>query len=199
MSRTSSGVGKSRPRIAARAFEHSSNATDASWRLKITEAVFKSHGWDPKTPLRDLPAEAIQYLLFAPKDEKVVIRYKHERGENSYTATFEGLVSNLERRYRETESEFIKTELEKFMVSRPCPTCKGMRLKPEVLAVTIDGRNIWQISTLSITDALAWVSGLPRKVTERERTIGYQLLKEISARLGFLVDVAAQLRGHWGE
>jgi excinuclease ABC subunit A len=162
---------------------------EESWRSKIVEAICRRHGWSVDKPIKDLPKEALDYLLYAPKDEKVVVRYKHERGENSYTATFEGLVSNLERRYRETESEFIKTELEKFMVSRPCPTCKGMRLKPEVLAVTIDGRNIWQISTLSITDALAWVSALPRKMTERERTIGYQLLKEISARLGFLVDV----------
>jgi excinuclease ABC subunit A len=162
---------------------------EESWRSKIVEAICRKHGWSVDKPIRELPKEALDYLLYAPKDEKVVVRYKHERGENSYTATFEGLVSNLERRYRETESEFIKTELEKFMVSRPCPTCQGMRLKPEVLAVAIDGRNIWQISTLSITDALAWVSGLPRKVTERERTIGYQVLKEIAARLGFLVDV----------
>ncbi|MFL5681366.1 MAG: excinuclease ABC subunit UvrA, partial [Chloroflexota bacterium] len=84
---------------------------------------------------------------------------------------------------------YIKTELEKYMVTRPCPVCKGMRLKPEILAVTVDGKNIWQISTLSITDALTWVGSLTRKLTERERTIAYQLLKEISARLGFLVDV----------
>ena len=89
--------------------------------MKITEAVFESHGWDPTAPLRALPPEAIQHLLYATKDEKVVIRYKHERGENSYVATFEGVVTNLERRYRETESEYIKTELEKFMVERPVP------------------------------------------------------------------------------
>jgi excinuclease ABC subunit A len=162
---------------------------EESWRSKIVEAICRKHGWSVDKPVRDLPKEAIDYLLYAPKNEKVVVRYRHERGENSYTATFEGLVSNLERRYRETESEFVKNELEKFMVSRPCPTCKGMRLKPEVLVVTIDGRNIWQISTLSITDALAWVSALSRKITERERTIAYQVLKEIAARLGFLVDV----------
>ena len=95
--------------------------TDASWRLKITEAVFESHGWDPTAPVRDLPPEALEYLLYAPKDEQVVIRYRHERGENTYVATFEGVVTNLERRYRETDSEYIKTELEKFMVERPCP------------------------------------------------------------------------------
>jgi excinuclease ABC subunit A len=162
---------------------------EESWRSKIVEAIAKAHGWSIDKPVRDLPKEALDYLLYAPKDERVIVRYRHERGENSYTATFEGLVSNLERRYRETDSEYVKTELEKFMVSRPCPVCKGMRLKPEILAVTVDGRNIAQISMLSITDALTWVAGLGRKLSERERTIGYQLLKEISARLGFLVDV----------
>ena len=164
-------------------------ANDASWRLKIMEAIFRSHGWDPKLPIRDLPAEAVQHLLFAPKDEKVLIRYKHERGENSYRATFEGAVVNLERRYRETESEFVKTELQKYMVERPCRTCNGKRLRPEALGVTIEGRDISEVSNLSITDALEWARALPSRISERERTIAQQLLKEIRARLGFLVDV----------
>jgi excinuclease ABC subunit A len=163
--------------------------TDGSWRLKITEAVFQSHGWDPKKPLRDLPPEATQHLLFAPKDERVVIRYKHERGENTYNATFEGAVVNLERRYHETDSEFVKAELEKYMVERPCPACGGKRLRPEVLGVTVDGRNISEVADLSITDALEWARTLPGRVSEREQTIAHQVLKEIRARLGFLVDV----------
>ena len=162
---------------------------DASWRLKILEAICQSHGWDYKAPVRDLPAEAIEYILRAQKDEKVLVRYRHERGENTYKATFEGIITNLERRYRETDSEYIKTELEKYMVTRPCPTCGGKRLKPEVLATTVDDLSISDIATLSITDALAWVAKLPKKLTERERTIAYQVLKEITARLGFLVDV----------
>jgi excinuclease ABC subunit A len=163
--------------------------SDASWRMKIIEAVFESHGWDVNAPISRLPGEALDYLLHAAKDEKVVIRYKHERGENSYVATFEGVITNLERRYRETDSDYIKSELEKFMVTRPCPTCGGKRLKPEILAVTVDDANIWQVSTMSITDALAWVGRLPARISERERTIAYQVLKEIRARLGFLVDV----------
>ncbi len=163
--------------------------TDASWRLKITEAIFKSHGWDPAAALRDLPKEAVDYLLFAPKDEQVVIRYKHERGENSYRAQFEGVVTNLERRYRETDSEFIKTELEKYMVERPCPACKGKRLRPEALGVTVDSRDISEVADLSITDALEWARALPSRISERERAIAHQVLKEIRARLGFLVDV----------
>src|SRR6185503_2836415 len=162
---------------------------DASWRLKILEAICLSHGWDFKKPVKDLPKEAIDYILYASKDEKVLVRYRHERGENTYKATFEGIVTNLERRYRETDSEYIKTELEKYMVTRPCPTCGGKRLKPEVLAVTVDDQSISDIATLSITDAMGWVDRLPKILTERERTIAYQVLKEIKARLGFLVDV----------
>ncbi|HEY8800351.1 MAG TPA: hypothetical protein VIM20_07095, partial [Candidatus Limnocylindrales bacterium] len=162
---------------------------DASWRLKILEAICQSHGWDFKAPIRDLPPEALEYILRAQKDEKVLVRYRHERGENTYKATFEGIITNLERRYRETDSEYIKTELEKYMVTRPCPTCGGKRLKPEVLATTVDDQSISDVATLSITDALGWIAALPKKLTDRERTIAYQVLKEITARLGFLVDV----------
>src|SRR4051812_24560239 len=163
--------------------------TDGSWRLKILEAICAAHGWDFDAPVRDLPAEAIDYVLRARKDEKVIVRYRTDRGENTYRATFEGVVTNLERRYRETDSDYIKAELEKFMVTRPCPTCKGRRLRPEILAVTIGDKNVWDVSTMSITDALTWSSGLAATLDERERTIASQLLKEIGARLGFLVDV----------
>ncbi len=163
--------------------------TDASWRLKILEAICAAHGWDFKAPVRDLPPAAVDHVLHAAKQEKVVVRYRHERGENSYSATFEGIVTNLERRYRETDSDYIKTELEKYMVTRPCPVCGGKRLRPEILGVTIGERNVWDVSTLSITEALRWAHELDRGLSERERTIARQLLKEIVARLGFLVDV----------
>jgi excinuclease ABC subunit A len=163
--------------------------TESSWRLKILDAVTKAHGWDARSPVRDLPKEAIDYVLHASKDEKVVVRYKHERGENSYVATFEGVITNLDRRYRETDSEYIKTEIEKYMVQKPCPTCGGKRLRPEILQVSVDDQSIWHVSTMSVTDALAWASSLPERISERDRTIARQLLKEITARLGFLVDV----------
>jgi excinuclease ABC subunit A len=163
--------------------------TEASWRMKILEAIFADHGWDIRAPIRDLPAEAVQHLLYSEKEEKVLVRYRHERGENTYWATFEGLVTNLARRFRETESEYVKTEIEKYMVARPCPACAGRRLRPEVLAVTIDGRDIHAISTLTVTEALDWVAGLPARLTDRERAIARMVLKEIGARLGFLADV----------
>ena len=111
--------------------------TDASWRLKILEAICEAHGWDFRAPIRDLPPEAVKYLLYADKDERVVVRYRHERGENTYNATFEGVITNLDRRFRETDSDFVRSELEKYMVSKPCPTCGGKRLRPEILSVTI--------------------------------------------------------------
>ena len=162
---------------------------ESSWRMKILEAIFKAHGWGINTPVADLPAEAVEYVLHAAKDEKVVVRYRHERGENSYTATFEGLITNLERRYHETDSEYIKTEIEKYMVAKPCPTCGGRRLRPEALGVTIDGRDIADVARQSVTESLAWVTALPGRISERERTIAVQVRKELVARLGFLVDV----------
>jgi excinuclease ABC subunit A len=165
-------------------------STDASWRMKILEAVCEAHGWDFRAPVRDLPKEALDYLLHAKRDqERVLVRYRHERGESTYKANVEGIVTNLERRYRETDSDYIKGEIEKFMVTKPCPTCGGKRLRPEILAVTIGDRNIWDIATMSITDALKWASGLGAQLNDRERAIAYQVVKEIVARLGFLVDV----------
>ncbi|MEO8229070.1 MAG: excinuclease ABC subunit UvrA [Chloroflexota bacterium] len=160
-----------------------------SWFGKVAEAVSRAHGWDPNVPVGQLPPEALDYLLNAKKGEQVVIGYRHQRGENTYTASFEGIIPNLARRYRETDSEFVKTELERFMVSRPCPTCGGKRLKPEILGVTVDGRNISDVANLSISDALEWIEGVSARLTEREATIARQLVKEIAARLGFLVDV----------
>jgi excinuclease ABC subunit A len=162
---------------------------EGSWHGKIIEAVCREHGWDFNAPVKDLPPEALDYVLYANRGERVVIGYRHERGENTYGAIFEGIVPNLERRFRETDSDFIKSELERYMVARPCPTCEGKRLKPEILAVTVDGQNIWQVSELSITGACDWVGRLNERLTERERTIARQVLKEISARLGFLLDV----------
>jgi excinuclease ABC subunit A len=162
---------------------------EGSWHGKIIEAICHEHGWDFNAPVKDLPTEALEYLLYAGRGERVVIGYRHDRGENTYGATFEGIIGNLERRFRETESEFIKSELERYMVGRPCPTCDGKRLKPEILAVTVDGRNIWDVSTLSITSACEWMTQLPAKLTERETMIARQVLKEVSSRLGFLIDV----------
>ncbi len=166
-------------------------STDASWRMKILEAICEAHGWDFKAPVRKLPKEALDYLLYAKKDqERVLVRYRHERGESTYKANFEGIIANLERRYRESESDYIKAEIEKFMVSRPCPVCGGKRLRPEILAVTIGDRNVYDVATLSIKEALRWATGLGGDA-ERPRA-GDRLpgaSRRSSRGSGFLVDV----------
>jgi len=160
-----------------------------SWYGKVVEAVAKRQGFSVDVPLGKLKPTDIDFLLNAPRGEKVRIGYRHNGHTNYYEATFEGLLPNLQRRYRETDSEWVKQELEKFMVARPCPACGGTRLKPEALSVTVDGLNIAQVSDLSITDALRWAEVLPNRLSDRERQIGRQVLKEIRSRLGFLVDV----------
>jgi excinuclease ABC subunit A len=160
-----------------------------SWYGRVVAGVAKRQGFPTDVPVGQLPQQAVDYLLHTPRGEKVRISYRHHGRTSSYDATFEGVLPNLERRYRETDSEWVRSELEKFMVARPCPTCHGTRLKPAALAVTVDGQTIAGVSALSITNALRWANELPDRLSDRERHIARQVLKEITARLGFLVDV----------
>ena len=160
-----------------------------SWYGKVVEAVAKRRGFSVDVPLNKLKPPDLDFLLNSPRGEKVRIGYRHNGHTNYYEATFEGLLPNLQRRYRETDSEWVKTELEKYMVARPCPACGGSRLKPESLSVTVNGMNISQVAALSVTESLRWAEVLPNRLSERERQIGRQVLKEIRSRLGFLADV----------
>jgi excinuclease ABC subunit A len=161
-----------------------------SWFSKIIESVAEHYGFSTDVPVRDLPEEARQILLYGNKGERVTVLYRTRQGaSHKFSTTFEGVVPNLERRYRETGSETIKTEIERYMTTRPCPTCHGMRLKPEVLAITVGERNIIETTQLSVTEALRWYERLPNRLTDRENQIARQVLKEIRSRLGFLVDV----------
>ncbi len=161
-----------------------------SWFTKIIESVATHYGFRTDVPVRDLPDSALEILLRGNRGERVNVLYTTRQGaQHTFSTTFEGVVPNLERRYRETGSEMVKTEIERYMTTRPCPTCNGMRLKPEVLAITIGGRNIIETTQLSVTEALRWYERLPNRLTDRENQIARQVLKEIRARLGFLVDV----------
>ncbi len=161
-----------------------------SWFSKILDAVATHYGFRMDVPVSSLPEVAQQILLYGNGGERIEVKYRSRQGRiHSFRTTFEGIVPNLERRYRETGSEMMKAEIERYMTTKPCPTCAGMRLKPESLAVTVGGRNIIETTRLSVTDALAWYAALSERLTDRENQIARQVLKEIRARLRFLVDV----------
>ena len=150
-------------------------------------ALSKQYGFSLDTPVRNLPQAALDILLYGTRGEKVRIEYVRGNGGGSFSAPFEGIITNLERRYRETSSEAMKSVYEGYMSQVPCPDCGGKRLKKETLAVTVKDRNIAELSDLSVRDCLAFFEAM--ELTERERLIAHQILKEIRSRLGFLTDV----------
>ncbi len=150
-------------------------------------ALSEQYGFSLDTPVQDLPESAVNILLYGTNGEKVRIHYTRGDGGGTFSAPFEGIITNLERRYRETNSDAMKNLYEGYMSQVPCPDCGGKRLKKESLAVTIKGRNLAEISDLSVRDCRAFFDGIA--LTERERIIAHQILKEIQSRLGFLTDV----------
>lgn len=162
-----------------------------SWTSKIVEAVAQHYGFSLDKKISDLGKAAMDVLLYgAPQDKRFWITYKNREGRtHKYQAKFEGLVPNLMRRYEETNSDYIRRDIEKYMVQDDCEECKGARLKKESLSVTIDGKNIAKVSGLSIRKTKEWLTNLDSKLSEREKKIGEALLREIDYRLRFLVDV----------
>ncbi|MDQ6857033.1 MAG: excinuclease ABC subunit UvrA, partial [Candidatus Dormibacteraeota bacterium] len=160
-----------------------------SWLMDVLETVARKFKVSLSTPWKDLSVKEQRLILYGlPKDETVRIRYvSHSGYSRSYDAGFEGVVNNLERRYRETESDWVKQEIERLMMQKPCPACNGGRLKPEYLAVTVDGMNIMDLCAHSVIAALGRIERL--QLSERETLIARQVLKEIRERLGFLHDV----------
>ncbi len=151
------------------------------------QALADKYGFSIDTPIADLPDEVVDKILFGTNGEKLKISYNRDGSVGTYTAPFEGIITNLERRYRETNSEGMKQVYESYMTHAPCPTCGGQRLKKEALAVTVGGSSIAELSEMSIIGARAFVGRL--ELTEKERIIGHQILKEIDSRLGFLENV----------
>jgi len=150
-------------------------------------ALGKKYGFDEKTKLKDLSKEALDALLYGTKGEKLELFLNRSYGSSHYFAAFEGIIPNLERRYMETNSEMMKQEIEKLMRFKMCPECNGKRLRHDVLAVTVGGKNIDEVTNMSIKNARDFFANL--SLTERELTIGAQILKEINERLGFLCNV----------
>jgi excinuclease ABC subunit A len=145
-------------------------------------------------PVRELTKEQLDIILYGTRPgELVSLPYSDQYGRTHYyEIPYEGVIPNLQRRYRETESDYIRSEIERYMTARTCPVCNGTRLRPEALAVTVDGKNIAEVAAMSVTQALEWVErlqGPDSPLTEKERLIAHQILKELRNRLRFMVDV----------
>ena len=156
---------------------------------QMIDALAKEHGVDLEVPYKDLPEKFKKELLYGTGSRHLKYTYtSRSSGAVSHRDhPFEGVINNVERRYRETSSEFMKERMAKYMAVRVCPDCGGKRLKPEVLAVTVGGKNLAELSDLSIREAYDFIDGL--ELTEKEQIIGRQIIKEIKARLGFLINV----------
>jgi excinuclease ABC subunit A len=159
-----------------------------NWYLYQVESLARANHFSLNTPLKNLNKKQLDLLLYGEGGETRVYRNRFGRVRR-YHEGFEGVIPTLERLYRDTESENSRANIERYMVSKPCPVCQGKRLKPESLAVTIDQRSITDVSAMSVTQALAWFERIGGVLTEREQVIAREVLKEISARLGFLRDI----------
>ena len=162
-------------------------ADKGSFTNAILQALCKEYQFDLDTPFEKYPDEIKKILVYGPEGKKVQVHYKGQRGEGVYDVAFEGLIRNVERRYRETGSQISRQEYETFMRITPCPVCRGQRLKKEALAVTVCDKNIYQVTSLSIEKLKQWMDSL--ELTKQQMLIGEQILREIKARVGFLADV----------
>ena len=162
----------------------------SSFTYAILKGLTEEYHFDLNTPYEDLDPKIQQVLIHGMGGKHMKVRYKGQRGEGVYDVTFEGLVKNVERRYRETGSEIMRQEYESFMRITPCKSCGGQRLKKTSLAVTIADRNIYELTAMSILKLHEFLQDL--KLTPQQELIGAQILKEIRARIGFLIDVGLE-------
>ena len=166
------------------------NGQISIWYSSILQSLSRRHGFSLSTPVKNLSEEQLHIILYGDGGEPVPATYEDRYGTmRQYYTNFEGVIPYLERRYRETDSDSVRENIEHYMASNPCPTCQGKRLKPESLAVTVVDKNIMDVTALPVTEALNWVEQLGGKISSRELTIAKQIIKEIRARLGFLRDI----------
>ena len=165
-------------------------ADKSSFTNAILRALAKKYNFDLDTPFEDYPQKIHDILIHGTNGKEVMVHYTGQRGSGVYPVAFEGLIKNVERRYRETASESSKQEYETFMRITPCKECKGMRLKKESLAVTVCDKNIYEITSMSIRDLQKFLDTMT--LTKQQQFIGERVLKEIRARVGFLVDVGLE-------
>jgi len=167
-----------------RLFEH------ITWTSRVVRSVADYYKFSLDTPIGELSKEARQILFYGAGDKKFKVSYISRDGlKRTFNAGFEGIIPNLTRRYKETDSDYVKWEIEKYMIKEKCPLCLGARLKKESLSVSIDGKNINEVCNLSVVDAQKWFDSLPGRLSSRENNIAETILKEINYRIKFLVDV----------
>lgn len=167
-----------------------SSSEPGSFTNALLQALAKEYGFRLDTPIEELPDKVYQVLIHGTNGREVMVHYKGQRGEGVYPVAFEGLIRNMERKYRETGSDVIKQEYETYMRITPCKECGGMRLKRESLAVTVDDKNIYEITSMPIRDLYSFLKEM--KLSNQQLLIGKQVLKEINARVGFLIDVGLE-------
>ncbi len=167
-----------------------SSADKGSFTNAIHTALAEEYKFDLQTPYEELPAKIQNVIINGTGGKELKVYYKGQRGEGVYDVAFEGLVKNVQRRYRETGSDTMKQEYEQFMRVTPCKTCGGQRLKREALAVTVSGKNIYEVTSMSIRKLQEFLAGM--ELSKQQQMIGAQVLKEIRARVGFLVDVGLE-------
>lgn len=161
----------------------------SAYLTQTVNALAKHYAFDKKTPWKDLPAEVQKMFLQGSGSEEIPFRFDDAGRVYEISRTFEGIIPNMERRLRESDSQWVREEFEKYQNNRPCGACSGYRLKPEALAVKIAGSHIGQVTELSIREAFAWVEAAPEHLTKQKNEIAAAILKEIRERLGFLVNV----------
>lgn len=161
----------------------------SAYLTQTVNALARFYGFDKKTPWKDLPESVREMFLRGSGEDEIPFRFDDAGRVYEVTRQFEGVIPNMERRLRESDSAWVREEFEKYQNNRPCGACNGYRLKPEALAVRIAGSHIGNVTELSIREALAWIEAAPRHLTKQKNEIAAAILKEIRERLGFLVNV----------
>ena len=163
-----------------------SRMKEESWTYCVLKALMEKYNFDLDTPYKDLPKKVQEVLMYG-EPEKLKVTYTKENVKAVYNHSFEGEINNLRRRYMETNSDTMKAEIEKYMSDNPCPKCKGARLKPEALAVTVGGKNIFEFTSMAIREELDFINSI--NFSEKDKIISSQIIKEIQSRLSFLINV----------
>ncbi|XZH51724.1 excinuclease ABC subunit UvrA [Clostridium perfringens] len=163
-----------------------SRMKEESWTYCVLKALMEKYNFDLDTPYKDLPKKVQEVLMYG-EPEKLKVTYTKENVTSVYNHSFEGEINNLRRRYMETNSDTMKAEIEKYMSDNPCPKCKGARLKPEALAVTVGGKNIFEFTSMAIREELDFINSI--NFSEKDKIISSQIIKEIQSRLSFLINV----------